>query len=81
VTDSLTCQELVELITEYLDGALPASRRDSFEEHLAICPPCRGYLRELRVTSELSGTLREEDIPASARDVMLGVFRDWKSDG
>jgi anti-sigma factor RsiW len=79
VAEFLSCQELVELITEYLEDALPPERRAAFEEHLAICPPCRGYLREIRVTATVAGTLSESDIPENARDLMLEVFRDWRS--
>jgi anti-sigma factor RsiW len=80
MAEFMSCQELVELITEYLEGALPASQRVAFEEHLAICPPCRGYMREIRLTVQAAGTLREADLPTSARDQMLAVFRDWKAD-
>lgn len=79
VTDFLSCQELVELITEYLEDALPSERRAAFEEHLAICPPCRGYLVEIRRTVAAAGELSEADIPRHAREQMLAIFRDWKS--
>lgn len=79
MAEFLSCQELVELITEYLEDALDADRRAAFEEHLAICPPCRGYLREIRVTAQTAGSLNESDIPEDARELMLQVFRDWRS--
>ncbi|MGH3033389.1 MAG: anti-sigma factor family protein [Gaiellaceae bacterium] len=78
--DPLSCQELVELVTEYLDGALPAEQRLAFEQHIAICPPCRGYLAEIRGTVAVAGELTEDNIPPAARDAMLAVFRSWKEE-
>ena len=75
---SLSCRELVELVTDYLDGSLPVARRLAFEQHIAICPPCRGYLEEIRQVVEVAGELTEETIPPRARDAMLWVFRGWK---
>lgn len=76
--DPLSCQELVELVTEYLDGALPVEQRLAFEQHIAICPPCRGYLVEIRETIAVAGELTEDNIRPAARDAMLAVFRLWK---
>lgn len=78
MAEPLSCQELVELITEYLEGALSGERRLAFEQHIAICPPCRAYLAEIRRTVEAAGTLTETAIPPEARDAMLAVFRDWR---
>jgi anti-sigma factor RsiW len=74
----LSCQELVELVTEYLDGALPGPQRLAFEQHVAICPPCRGYFAQLRRTIRVGERLREEDLPDRVRNAMLEAFRDWK---
>lgn len=81
MAEFLSCRELVELITDYLEEALPPVRRTAFEEHLAICPPCRGYLLEIRGTARAARSLREDDIPPETRELMLSVFRDWKSTG
>ena len=81
MTEPLSCRELVELVTDYLDGALSADERLAFERHIAICPPCRGYLDELRRTIDVAGSLREDDLPAEARSAMLAVFQDWKAHG
>ena len=77
--DPLSCQELVELVTEYLDGDLRPAERLKFEEHIAICPPCRAHLAQMRRLVRTAGRLSEETIPAEAREAMLEVFRDWKS--
>jgi predicted anti-sigma-YlaC factor YlaD len=74
----LSCQELVELVTDYLEGALPALQRARFEEHLARCSGCRNYLAQMRITIDSLGRLTEDAIPAQARDDLLGVFRNWK---
>jgi anti-sigma factor RsiW len=74
----LTCRELVELVTDYLEGSLPAQARARFERHLAKCSGCRNYLAQMRRTIGALGRLSEESIPQQARDDLLGVFRDWK---
>ena len=74
----LTCQELVEVVTDYLEGSMPAERRLLFEEHLALCDWCRTYLEQMRATIRLTGTLQEQDLMPEAREALLEVFRDWK---
>jgi anti-sigma factor RsiW len=74
----LTCQELVELVTEYLEDRLSLDERMRFEDHLAVCGPCRSHLQQMRETVRLSGELTEETISPRARDALLDAFRDWK---
>ena len=74
----LTCQELVELVTDYLEGSLPAAQRARFEEHLSKCTGCRNYLAQMQQTIKLAGTLSEESLTPQARADLLGVFRNWK---
>jgi predicted anti-sigma-YlaC factor YlaD len=76
--EDLTCQELVEVVTDYLEGAMPAEQRVRFEEHLAYCSWCRTYLAQMRETVEITGTLREDDLGVEARDALMKAFRDWK---
>ena len=73
----LNCQEVVELVTEYLEGGLEVEERRAFERHVAVCPPCRGYLSQLRVVTRTAGTLREDDVPEPLRERLLEAFRDW----
>jgi anti-sigma factor RsiW len=73
----LSCQRLVELVTDYFEGKLTVGRRRRFEEHLASCPSCAMYVSQMSATIRLTGTLREEDISTEARDALLGVMRDW----
>lgn len=73
-----TCQQVVEVVSEYLEGGLATADRVSFEQHVAICPPCRGYLSQIRTVTRLAGTLREDDLPESTRVGLLAAFADWK---
>ena len=75
----LTCQELVELVTEYLDDVLPPSERSRFEAHLEDCGPCRSYLHQMRTTIELVGRLTPADLDLAMERTLLDAFRGWKS--
>jgi anti-sigma factor RsiW len=77
----MTCKELVELVTDYLEDALPVPERARFEAHLAECEGCTNYVEQMRQTIQLAGSLTEEAIPAQARDELLAVFRRWKQEG
>jgi len=79
-TTELTCQELVELVTDYLEGALPPDGVARFERHLSICPGCQTYVEQFREMIALTGGLREEDVSPAARDELLAQFRDWKNE-
>jgi anti-sigma factor RsiW len=76
---ALTCQELVELVTDYLEDSLPAGERARFEQHLARCQGCRNYLRQMKTTIAIAGRLTAESLPPGAREEMLAIFRRWKS--
>ncbi|HYT79348.1 MAG TPA: zf-HC2 domain-containing protein [Actinomycetota bacterium] len=75
---SLTCSELVEIITDYVEGTLPPADRARFDSHLAICEGCHIYLDQMRLTIRAAGGLREESIPPQAKEALLGAFRAWK---
>jgi len=76
---ALSCQQIVELVTEYLEGGLDDRERLAFERHVTICPPCRGYLSQLRRVSKTAGALSEDDVPDRLRTSLLEAFRDWKT--
>ena len=76
--NEMACQELVEVITDYLEGSLDPVDRQRFEEHLAACPGCRNYLEQLRTTIRLTGALKAEAMPAGMRAELLEAFRDWR---
>ena len=75
----LACAEVVEVITDYLEGKLPAGDRQRFERHLSACDGCDAYLDQMRTTISLSGRLRVEDVPAELEERLLVAFRDWKT--
>ena len=75
----LTCAEVVELVTEYLEHRLPPMDVERFEEHLVFCDGCDNYLEQMRATIEATGRLREDDLPAEVRDTLLATFRAWKN--
>ena len=75
----LTCRELVELVTDYLEGALPRTERARFESHIAACVNCREYLAQFQQTIALTGTLREDDIEPAARAALLAQFGEWRN--
>jgi anti-sigma factor RsiW len=77
--EQLSCQELVELVTDYLEGALSAEQRARFDAHLEPCDGCTAYLEQMRVTITLVGRLTPEDVSPEAEAALLGVFRSWKS--
>lgn len=74
----LSCRELVELATDYLEDRLPLPERSRFEMHLCYCAPCKVYLRQLRATIETAGRLTEGDLAPGPREALLAVFKDWK---
>ena len=76
--DHVTCQEVVELVTEYLDGALPSEQASVFEQHLNFCDGCVWYVDQMRRAVDAVGHIREEDVPAETRDRLLSAFREWK---
>jgi anti-sigma factor RsiW len=75
--EQLSCQELVELVTDYLEEALPAGERASFEHHIEGCAGCHEYVRQMRQTIELTGSLTPADISPEAEAALLAAFRDW----
>jgi anti-sigma factor RsiW len=69
---------MVELMNDYLEGALAESERARFEAHLSSCDPCTTYLAQIRETIRLAGGVTEESVPPDVRDQLLQAFRDWK---
>jgi anti-sigma factor RsiW len=78
MSDDLNCNELVELVTDYLEGNLPEEDRRRFDHHLSRCGGCTNYVEQFRETIRLTGTLRTDDLDAAARATLLEQFRDWK---
>ena len=76
----LVCRELVELVTDYLEGTLSRRDRARFDGHIAACPHCTEYLAQFRETLRLTGTLRESDVSPEAAQALLEEFRNWKDE-
>jgi anti-sigma factor RsiW len=77
MTTSIACQELLELLSGYLDDALPAATAAAIDAHLEGCDGCTAVLEEFRTTIALTGQLREEQVTPDQRDLLLRTFRDW----
>jgi anti-sigma factor RsiW len=78
-TAELSCQELVELVTDYLEGALSDSERTRFEDHVSRCVGCQNYLAQMRDTVRIVGRLAPSDVDVAAEETLLEAFRGWKS--
>jgi anti-sigma factor RsiW len=79
MTTDLACKELVEIVTDYLEGTLPDRDRARFEAHILTCGPCREYVEEMRTTLRLTGRVTTESISTDARDELLRAFRRMKA--
>jgi predicted anti-sigma-YlaC factor YlaD len=73
----LTCREMVELVSDYLEGALADHDRARFEQHLVLCEGCTAYLDQMRRTVALVGRLRDQVLDPPSRDRLLETFRTW----
>jgi predicted anti-sigma-YlaC factor YlaD len=74
----ISCTQLVGLVSDYVEDRLPVQERLRFEEHLAVCGPCRAYFDQMRETIRLTGELREEALDPALRDAAVEAFRGWK---
>ncbi len=77
----LVCQQMVELVTDYLEGSLSRKDRRRFERHLAGCPNCTAYLEQMRSTIRATGTLTPDDLSPAARDELTVLYRAWRAEG
>jgi predicted anti-sigma-YlaC factor YlaD len=75
---TLTCKEIVEIVTDYLEGTMAPELRERFDDHLSSCEGCSAYLAQMRETIRLTGMLTEEAIPPEQRERLLSAFRDWR---
>ena len=76
MAEGMTCQELVELVTDYLEDVLDQETRDRFQEHLALCPGCETYLQQMAETAARLGEIPVETLSGEAQEVLLTAFRD-----
>jgi anti-sigma factor RsiW len=73
----MTCKELVELVTAYLDEAMDPDTRARFDHHLTLCDGCTNYLEQFRVTIRTVGRIQDDDIEPAFRDRLLEAFRTF----
>lgn len=76
----LVCQQAVELVTDYLEGALQRPARRRFEKHLSGCPHCTEYLAQIRETIRLAGRVTPEDLTPQMRDDLTDLYRRWRNE-
>lgn len=74
----LSCQQLTELVTDYLERRMPLGQRVRFRLHLATCPGCRRYLHQMQRTVAATGQLPTEPLPAAVKDELMRRFRNWR---
>jgi anti-sigma factor RsiW len=77
---AIVCQQAVELVTDYLEGALYGRDRASFEAHLAECPHCHRYLEQMRATIAALGRIEPETLDPQVRDDLVALYRRWQQD-
>jgi anti-sigma factor RsiW len=78
MTGAMDCNELVELVTSYLDGTLEPDKRARFDLHLVECDGCDNYLQQFRATVDTLGSVGDESLDPAFRDRLLDAFRDWR---
>jgi anti-sigma factor RsiW len=76
----IVCQQAVELVTDYLEGALSRGERRRFERHLRACPNCTAYVEQIRVTITLTGAIEADELAPEAREELSELFRRWQNE-
>jgi Putative zinc-finger len=74
----LACQEIVELVTEYLEGAMAPERVELFEQHVVFCEGCDTYVDQMRRSIALSGCVGQDDVDSAAVAQLMAAFRGWR---
>lgn len=74
--DEVQCREVVDVLSDYLEGALPAEQRVILEQHLLGCEGCTNYVAQMRTSIALTGRLQEADVPDQVMDQVLWMFRE-----
>lgn len=79
VSPELSCRDLVDLVTEYLEGAMDPATAASFEQHAGGCPPCLEHLEQMKLTVRAAGGVSNGAITPEARSALMDRFRDWNA--
>jgi anti-sigma factor RsiW len=78
-SEQLSCQELVELVTDYLEGMLLEEERLRFDEHIGRCDGCDVYLEQMRLTVSMLGHVPKDALSPEAEQELLAAFRGWRA--
>ena len=78
MAEHITCQEVVELVSDYLEHALSPDEATLFEQHINFCDGCIVYVEQMRSTVAAVGHVREEDVPPEAKERLMAAFREWR---
>jgi predicted anti-sigma-YlaC factor YlaD len=78
VEQGYACEEIVQLVSEYLEGAMTPEQMTRFELHLNLCDGCSNFLEQVRTTAELARSVSVQQIPEEMKTELLAAFRDWK---
>jgi anti-sigma factor RsiW len=76
----LVCKEVVELVTDYLEGTMAPRERARFESHIADCPNCRRYLAQMRITLDVLGRIEAEAVAPETMDELVELYRRWQEE-
>ena len=76
--EHVTCQQVVELVTDYFEQSLAPEEASLFEQHLNFCDGCVWYVDQMRTTIATVGRVDEEEVPPEARERLIAAFRDWR---
>lgn len=77
----IPCRDVVEAVTAYLEGTMPARDRARLQAHLGACDHCHEYVEQIRATIELTGAIEPEDLSPEAVQALTGAFRAWAAEG
>jgi predicted anti-sigma-YlaC factor YlaD len=76
--DDLSCREVVELVTEYLENTLLPEMRKHLEEHVAECPGCESFIEQIQLTISMLSQIAQAPVSATTKQRLLQLFQDWK---
>jgi anti-sigma factor RsiW len=77
----IPCREVVEAVTAYLEGTMPAGDRARLQAHLTACDHCNEYVEQIRATIALTGAIEPQDLSPEAASALSGAFRAWAAEG
>ena len=80
MTHEISCKELVDLVADYMEETLSDDARAHFEQHLSECGYCTNYVRQMKLTVQLTQKASEPEAETPAPDELLTIFRKWKQD-